>query len=156
MKIITTIMAFEVLTTASLALAKGAKKEIKARIVCKTKTTRLKKGNSVFLEKNGANIQVVPEDYNAVKISICEKMPSKETTPLSFKVKEAGIVTIIVDERSKTRMESDGWVFVDKGEWGWGGGKSREYIILKKYLEPGKHQIPHGTVYEFGTRLVFD
>jgi hypothetical protein len=127
-------------------------KNRKAHLFCKEKTTRIKKGERIFLEKSGV-FHEIPEEFENIRITVLDESPTPSSPRLEFKIKKKGYVKIILDPRNVNEMESAGWEVLAKGKWGW-AEPSRDMIFMEKLLDTGEYKISRGA--GFGTRLIIE
>lgn len=124
-------------------------KDEEAHVYFKGKTFRLEVGLSPFYETGGGGILVIPEKYEGSTMSGQPAPNALEGDPLHFKVKKAGVVTILISERSVEDFKKDEWVVVDHGIR---GALRLKIMFMEKHLEEGEYDLPNGI--GIGTRLI--
>jgi hypothetical protein len=127
--------------------AKGTKE---AKVYSNADFIRLRNGVNIYGE-GGENpsFKTIPEEFDGRKITL---RSIRSSDPLEFKVKEAGVVTLIAESKGADQLSKQAWVKVGKIIINQRTGGLRELPILQKELEVGEYSIPSEGL--FGIRVV--
>ena len=147
------VVLFAMSTLFAVALLSEAEQTSEAKIYSKAQFIRFKKGVPIYGGSDGdrvpASFHSVPKEFHDRRIEL-RKVGS--TAPVKFKVKKAGIVTLVTTRRGAKILIQQGWVEVGKGSMMSLHDDVRELPILQKKLDVGVYSIPSAGA--SGTRLL--
>ncbi|VGO18071.1 hypothetical protein [Pontiella sulfatireligans] len=107
----------------------------RAKLYCRVPETRFKNEARAVPDSNNYVIFFnIPEAYSDWKMTL------RSAEPLVFKVKEAGMVTLVTLETANRQLDRSGWKQVDSFYTGKESPVFR-FLILEKYLEVGEYEI---------------
>ena len=120
----------------ALSIAK-ADSESFADVYCKAKYEKFKDGSPLYTD-SGIDIVLnnVPEKYKKCKIT---KSTYRSEEPIKFKIKEDGVVLIVIHEHAVEKYTSDGWN--KKEEIECIDNNAREGLGKKKFFLLSKHYV---------------
>jgi hypothetical protein len=108
-----------------------------AKIYTKAKFMRIKVGGNYFEGDHPSVFQSFPDGYENYRISLCQCNPKD---PLGFKVKRAGIVTLILNKNTADKYVHDGWTIVDEASRTLVDGKIQKLNIIQKKMSEGEYK----------------
>jgi hypothetical protein len=143
-------MALVILTAfIAVTLQANENETMEARVYTKADFSRFKEGANIFPE-DGAfqTFGKIPKEYQGRMITMNCKLPEE---PLKFKVKQAGVVNLVVDKRVSDGLNSEGWRITGKVRIQETGNF---LFILEKELEEGEYTFDEGINRYVGLRLL--
>ena len=118
----------------------------KASVKCDYDFCRFRTDVRVIID-HPMSLTSVPDKFDGKRLSLRK---NGDETPLTFSVKKAGLVTIVIENGLSARLDGDGWVEIDHALFN--PDNPRKLPILQKYLKKGEYSIP--SMKWFGTRLL--
>jgi hypothetical protein len=124
----------------TVIFADKEKEEVVAKVYCKASTIRFRNDAEANPGLNNLTYCNVPKKYSGWRVTYRKSASSKES--LNFKVKKAGIVTVISWDQVNRYLKQNGWKEVDRANVKTGTGE-QEYniIIFEKYLDAGQYEL---------------
>ncbi|MCF7816625.1 MAG: hypothetical protein K9M54_01985 [Kiritimatiellales bacterium] len=118
----------------------AAKETNDAKIYSKAKFIRCKEGVNIYGgDADKPCFKSIPKKFAGREITL---RVIDSSDPLEFEVKEAGIVTLVVETVGARKLVKQGWVEVGKVVITGLNGAPRELPVVQKELSAGKFSIP--------------
>ena len=127
-----------VIVFSTTIFADKEKEVVAAKVYCKASMDRFKNDFEANPGLGNATYSNIPKKYSGWRVTYPKRFNTKE--PLKFKVKQAGVVTVITWEKVNRYLKKNGWMEVDTATFK-GGEQTFTVLIFEKQLAIGEYEL---------------